>query len=281
LKPELILGVEASYNVTTPWMQASLNAYYNQMTDVTEYSMAYNDIEHSFTYISLTGIKKQYYGVELGLNFKVNDVFNIKALGTISEAKYANDSDVRYVKSDGQKAADGSIYFKDVCLNKDMREGGTPLAAVSLDLNYHNHGWFIDLIGNYYDKIYLYYSPITRYKGDLEKAFDKDNDGVLSPEESANMDANIDLSQSKGKGGFMLDASIGKSFFLKKGRSLAVNVTISNILNNTKICTGGMEQNRKDIDESGETIRTYNFKNNPKKFYAFGINGMVNVTYKF
>ena len=49
-----------------------------------------------------------------------------------------------------------------------MREGGTPLAAASLDLSYHNKGWFIDLIGNYYDKIYLYYSPIIRYKSKID-----------------------------------------------------------------------------------------------------------------
>ena len=271
LKPEIDFGVELGYTLTNSWMQASLNGYFNQLNDVTEYSMAYNDIEHAFTYISLTGIQKEYYGVELGLNFKVTDWLNIKALGTISEAKYTNNADVAYMKSDGTRQADGSYYKKDVCLNKNMREGGTPLAAASLDLSYHNSGWFIDLIGNYYDKIYLYYSPIIRYESDFP---DNDNDGVRD------IPAGY-LDQAKGKGGFMLDASIGKSMFLKKGRSISINLMLSNILNNRKICTGGMEQNRKDIDEKGDAIRTYKFANNPRKFYAYGINGMLNITYKF
>lgn len=271
LKPETNLGFELGYTLTTSWLQASLNGYFNQLHDVTEYSMAYNDIDHSFTYISLTGIQKEYYGVELGLNFKVTDWLNVKALGTISEAKYTNNSNVVYMRSDGQKGTDGSYFYKDVCLNKDMREGGTPLTAASIDLSYHNSGWFIDLIGNWYDRIYLYYSPIIRYESDFP---DLNNDGVREIPDGA-------LDQAKGKGGFMLDASIGKSMFLKKGRSISINLMLSNILNNRKICTGGMEQNRKDLDENGDAIRTYNFKNNPRKFYAFGINGMLNITYKF
>ena len=267
LKLEKVYGVELGYMLTNSWLQASLNGYYNRMTDVTEYSMAYDDVEHSFTYISLTGIKKEYYGVELGLNVKATDWLNIKALGTISEAKYANNADVTYMRSDAQTATDGTLYFHDTCLNDGMREGGTPLAAASLDLSYHNKGWFIDLIGNYYDKIYLYYSPITRYEGDVNTARAAGNDP--------------DLSQAKGKGGFMLDLSIGRSMFLKKGRSISINLMLTNVLNNTKICTGGMEQNRKDYNDKGETARSYIFKNSPKKFYAQGINGMLNITYKF
>jgi hypothetical protein len=267
LKLEKVVGVELGYTLTNAFMQASLNGYYNRMSDITEYSMAYDDVEHSFTYISLTGIKKEYYGVELGLNFKVTDWLNIKALGTISEAKYTNNADVTYMRSDAQTATDGTLYFHDTCLNKGMREGGTPLAAGSIDLSYHKSGWFIDLIGNYYDKIYLYYSPITRYEKDVNTAIAAGN--------------NPDLSQCKGNGGFMLDASIGKSMFLKKGRSISINLMLTNILNNRKICTGGMEQNRKDYNDSGETARSYIFKNSPKKFYAQGINGMLNVTYKF
>ena len=267
LKLEKVFGVEVGYMLTNSFMQASLNGYYNKMSDITEYSMAFDDVEHSFTYISLTGIKKEYYGLELGLNFKATEWLNIKALGTISEAKYTNNADVTYMRSDAQTAPDGTLYFHDKCLNDGMREGGTPLAAASLDLSYHNKGWFIDLIGNYYDKIYLYYSPIIRYEKDVNTARAAGN--------------NPDLSQEKGHGGFMLDASIGRSIFLKKGRSISINLMLTNILNNRNICTGGMEQNRKDYNDKGETARSYIFKNNPKKFYAQGINGMLNVTYKF
>ena len=78
----------------------------------------------------------------------------------------------------------------------------------------------------------------------------------------------------------MLDASIGKSIYLKHG-SLSINLTVNNILNNTDICTGGYEQARSDTSVESGNSRGYKFTKNPKKFYAFGTNGMLNLTYKF
>ena len=264
LKNEKVFSTELSYQLQTSWLNASLNAYYCQLDDVTESSMYYMDDRHSFTYVALSGISKEYYGLELGLNFKLTDWLNLKALGYISEAKYINNANVEYLLSE-----DGKPYT-DVCVNKGMREGGTPLRAGSLDVSYHANGWYIDLIGNYYDKVYLYYSPVTRYENRLKPNLDGTGKDYSSIPE-----------QSKGKGGFMLNASIGKSMYLPHGRSLRLNLMLTNLLNNRKFCTGGMEQNRTDVDESGETIRTYSFANNPKKFYANGINGMFMITYLF
>ena len=264
LKNEKLFSAELGYMLQTPWMQANLNGYYSRLQDVTEYSMAYSDIQNSFSYISLTGINKEYYGVELGLKFKLSSAFDIKAIGTISEAKYVNNANVRYMLSNS------GAYTDDICVNKGMREGGTPLSAFSIDLGYHARGWFIDLIGNYYDRIYLYYSPITRYYNDFP---DPDNDGIHDLTDLPD--------QAKGKGGFMLDASIGKSIYLRHGRRMSINLMLTNILNNTRIVTGGMEQNRRDKDAQGEDIRTYSFADSPRKFYANGFNGMLIVTYNF
>ena len=287
LKVERNLSTEVGLAYTGPWLKANISGYYSRLQDVTEYSMYYDDAAHSFSYVSLTGINKEYYGVELGLNFKVTELFSIKALGTISEAKYINNADVSYMLSNAEPVSQtevstypknvlGSLYHQDICVNKGMREGGTPLAAASIDLSYRYKFWYFDLIGNYFDKIYLYYSPITRY---YYKLPDTNNDGIREYY-NADGDPVFPESQAKGKGGFMLDASISKSFRLKKGQ-LRVNLMVSNILNNTKICTGGMEQNRRDYSEEGTTLRTYDFLNSPKKFYANGINGMLQFTYLF
>ena len=264
LTQEKILTEELGYRLQTSWLKANLNVYYSHLFDVTEQSMYYMDDRRSFTYVSLTGIEKEYYGAELGLDFKVTDWLNIKALGTISDAYYANNANVLYMLSE-----DGKTY-RDKCHNVGMREGCTPLTAASIDLSYHSSGWFIDLIGNYYDRIYLYYTPVTRYEGKLKY----NNEGTAKDYSSL-------PDQAKGKGGFMLDASIGKTFFLKKGRRLGVNLMLTNILNNTKIVTGGREQSRTDIDENGDNIRTYSFQNNPYKYYINGINGMLMLNYQF
>jgi hypothetical protein len=264
LKNEKVFSVEAGYQLSNSLLKLNINAYYSHLGDVTEQSMYYLDDRRSFTFVSLTGIKKEYYGVEMGLNLKVTDWLNIKGLATMSEAKYVNNADVAYML-----AEDGRTFY-DRVHNEGMREGGTPLSAFSIDLAYHANYWYIDLIGNYYDRIYLYYTPVTRYEGRLKY----NNEGTEKDYSSL-------PPQAKGHGGFMLDASIGRSFNLKNGHRLGFNATVTNLLNNQSIVTGGREQSRTDVDENGESIRTYSFQNNPYKFYVNKINGMVIITYYF
>lgn len=274
LSTEKILSAEVGYQYQTSWLHANIQGYYSRLQDVTEYSMFYYDNANSFSYVSLSGINKHYYGVELGLDFKVTSAFSIKTLATVSEAKYANNANVRYMLSDDGK------YYDDIVVNKNMREGGTPLSAYSIGLSYNTNGWYLDLVGNYYDRIYLYYTPVSRYYSNLPIAKDENGNTIVDEDNKPMRDLSKVPSQAKGKGGFMLDASIGKSIYIGK-HQMSINLMLTNILNNRKIVTGGMEQNRQSYDDSGEAIRTYNFINNPKKFYVNGINGMLNITYKF
>lgn len=269
LKNEKVFSAEIGYQLQTSWLHANINAYYSYLTDVTDWQNYYFDDINSFSYVSLTNIKKVYSGVEAGLRFKVTSSFDINLIGQISEAKITNNSNVRYMNSTSAQYTDEIVY------NKDMRDAGTPLTAASLGLSYHKGGWFIDLNCNYYDRIYLSYSPSYRYASTLDTrqivtGNIYDNDGNVLP--SA-------VEQVKGKGGFMVDGSIGRSIYLKRG-SLSINLMVTNILNNQNLCTGGYEQSRSDYTNSGN-IRAYRFSKNPMKFYAYGTNGMLNITYRF
>jgi hypothetical protein len=269
LKDEHVFSSEFSYQYQTSWLHANVNAYFSYLDHVTEWQNFYFDDINSFSYVSMTGIKKEYYGVEAGLDFKITPSFNVKTIGTLSEAKNINNAHVRYMSSTKATYTDETVY------NKNMREAGTPLTAASVILSYHSGGWYLDLNCNYYDRIYLSYSPSYRYESSLTnrqriQGDVYDNEGNFLPGA---------LDQSKGHGGFMVDGSIGKSIYLKHG-SLSINLMVTNILNNEKICTGGYEQSRSDYTSS-DNIRAYRFSRNPKKYYAFGTNGMLNLAYKF
>ena len=86
--------------------------------------------------------------------------------------------------------------------------------------------------------------------------------------------------QEKFDGGFMLDASIGKSIRLKRGKTLSINLQAQNILNNTNLRTGGYEQNRDDFYNTGEE-KAYQFSKNPKYYYANGFNFFLNLGLRF
>ena len=275
LKLEKIFSMELGYQFQCPWLLANINGYYSTIKDATEWQVFYFDDINSLSYVSMTGINKHYYGVELGAKVKFTSYLDLNLIGTISDAKNTNNATAWYMSSNTGTYNDDNDHKAQLVYNKDMRESGTPLTALSAGLSFHSHGWYIDLTGNYYDRIYLSYSPSYRYATTLEKRQELYGDVYENGE--IREDA---LAQAKGKGGFMLDGSIGKSIYLKKGGMLSINFMISNILNNTKICTGGWEQSRNDYSASGN-IRTYSFANNPKKFYAWGTNGMINITYKF
>jgi hypothetical protein len=285
LKNEKIFSSELSYQLETPWMKANINGYYSHLSDVTEWQQFFYDDINSFSYVSMKGIKKAYYGVEWGINFKINSAFSIKTLGTFAEAKNMNNAQVVYMNS-----TEGE-YHGDIVYNKNMREGGTPLTALNLTLSYHAKGWFIDVMGNYYDRIYLYYSPSYRYGTTLDNRQKSYENSGIAHDKVYDVNADGDkvirseaIAQEKGKGGFMLDLSIGRSIRMKKGQ-LSINFSLTNVLNNTKICTGGYEQSRSNysVRDDGTVggARTYKFDRNPKKFYAYGINGMLNIGYKF
>ena len=264
LKQEKILSGEVGYQWKGSRVKLNLNGYYARLKDVTEQSLFYSDIESSFVYVSLSNMEKEFYGVELGMNIKATDWLDVKLLGTVSEAKYTSDADMRMLLSNS-----GS-YVDEKCIINGMREGGTPLSAFSVDLSYHKNFWYIDLIGNYYDNIYLYFAPISRRETELQREIVNGQKVYHSPE------------QNTGKGGFMLDASIGKTFRLSHGKRLGFNLMLTNILNNINICTGGMEQNRLDTKQQQERVNNaYRFEKSPRKFYANGTNGMVMLNYQF
>ena len=280
LRVEHMFAAELGYAVNLSWMRANLTGYFMRGTRLNEWQNYYYDDVNSFTYVSLTGVEKNYYGVELGIRFKVTSSFSIDVLGSMADAKYTDDTDVSYLLSTEGTVTTDKLY------NKGMREAGTPLTVGSIGLNYNVKGWWFTLKGNYYDRIYLSYSPSQRYESSIYLAkYGK----VYAPEARAQYPIyRSDVpEQAKGNGGFMLDGSIGHQFRIAH-HPLSVNLMLTNILNNRKLVNRGFEQSRSsyttDLSQSTaerSTIRTYNFQQNPMKSYVQGFNFMLNLNYRF
>ena len=269
LRNEHIFNVEAGINLNTSIVNLTLSGYLYDIQNATEWQNFYFDDINSFSYVSLTGLRKKYLGLEAGARIKLASFLSLKLIGTISDAYNTNNATVRYMNS--TKAT----VTEETCYTENMRESGTPLTATSIGLSFHYGGWYIDVNGNWYDRIYLSYSPFYRYASTLKTRQSVYGD-VLDNEGNIREDA---LAQATGKGGWMLDVSIGKTLYIKKGM-LSINLSLTNVLNNRNLVTGGYEQSRSDYTNSGNT-RTYVFSKNPMKFYAYGINGMLNLSYKF
>ena len=101
---------------------------------------------------------------------------------------------------------------------------------------------------------------------------DEGPDGVFTPVEVEYMAA-----QEEFKPVFLLNASIGKSWYIDRKYNFGFSLNLQNITNNRCVKTGGYEQTRLIDSESAE--RFYRFDS--KYFYMQGINYMLNLYFRF
>ena len=267
LKTERIFGGDLTYHFNTPWVMGRITGYYTRFQNQVEMDAFYNDSEARFTYLSMNNVEKEHWGVEAAATFKLTSNLSLTALATWSDMQYMNNPNaVMTYESESESSAD-RVYAK------GMHGNGTPLSAYSLGLDYSIKGWFFNLTGNYYHRVYIDFSSYRRLESVLQQV------GGIGVDGNGNKVVNVP-SQERFDGGFMLDASIGKFIRLRNGKSLSLNLNLTNITNNTDLRTGGFEQNRGDLKQDG-TERSYKFSKNSKYFYAFPFNAFLNIGYRF
>ncbi|MDD5780738.1 MAG: TonB-dependent receptor [Bacteroidales bacterium] len=319
LKVEKVYGGEASYSINWGGLTGKITGYYTRFSDGVEQTAYYNDQQSTFTYLTMTGVEKVHYGLEAALNYKIFGNLSANFMLSMGNAKYT-DNPYAQVNYEGMNYAETQKLNQ--CTNpvtgqaqdlrvvaKDMHVGSTPLTAVSIGLEYNVKGWFFEANLNYYDRVYVAFSPYRRLNSTYQTAgrfylpssvdaagnlaYDvtakelHTNGGVLFDGEGNVVHAYA-AEQEKFDGGFMLDASIGKFIRLKKGRTLSINLSLQNITNNRNLRTGGYEQNRDDnyYNESGGQYtkgesKAYQFSKNSKYYYANAINAFLNIGFRF
>jgi hypothetical protein len=144
----------------------------------------------------------------------------------------------------------------------------TPQLAASLGLNWNYNYWFVDLDVEYFDNAYLDMNPLYR----TEYAV-KGPDGIATPGEIEYM-----TSQEKFDPCFLLNVSVGKSWYIKRKYNIGFSLNAKNLLNNTSVKTGGYEQTRV-VDNTESDTRYYRFP--AKYFYMTGFNYMLNIYFRF
>lgn len=309
-----LTSAELAYKFTFGKFSGQLSGYFAYFKNGIEQTAYYNDQQSCFTYLTMTGVDKRHYGLEAYFNYQVTNNLSFHLYGTIAEAKYVSNpfAQVNPEGSDAKQIRELNTFKNPVTgqngqlqvIAEDMRVGGTPLAAACLGVKYNINYWFFELNLNYYDRVYVAFSPYQRLNStyitagkwdkltaDGQSKFTKaeaEAEGALIYNTQGQLVASYAKEQEKFKGGFMLDASIGKSLRLKRGRTLSINLNLTNITNNRNLKTGGYEQNRDDSyykESDGQYTkgedRAYKFSRNSKYYYAFPFNFFLNVGLKF
>ena len=77
---------------------------------------------------------------------------------------------------------------------------------------------------------------------------------------------------------FLVNLSIGKSWYIDRKYQIGFSFNAKNLLNRRDVKTGGYEQTRM-VDNTKDKTNYYKF--DPKYFYMSGINYMLNVYFRF
>ena len=317
LKLEKTFDAELAYLFRFGNFSGKAAGYYTTFADQVEQTAFYNDQQSTFTYLTMSDIEKMHCGVELALNYQILSSLSVHAIGTISDAIYTNNplAQISYEGMDYAEVSKLNIYTtptgEEVPLRvvaDGMRVNSTPLTALNFGINYNISGWFFEANVNYYDRVYIGFSPYRRltstYKtsghvytpsavaenGQMAYEVTKDEikrDGGLLYDSSGRLVKSYAAHQEKFDGGVMLDLSVGKFIRLHR-KSLSINLSVNNVTNNTDMRTGGYEQNRDDyyysesngVYTKGEG-KAYRFSKNSKYYYANSFNAFLNIGFKF
>ncbi|MDD2799106.1 MAG: TonB-dependent receptor [Bacteroidales bacterium] len=266
LRSEKIYSYDLSYKFNYPFINGKITAFQTFTVGSSELFGYYDDEYRTFVNQVLTKSDKVFQGVEAGLSVKINSQFTLSMAGTFADYHYTNDAI-------GVKSPENGAFadITQTIMTKGMKESTGPQAAGSVKLNYfHPKMWFADLSFNYFDNNYLDFSPNRFSESSIAKYALTNDPAVVAALGT----------QEKLKGGYMLDASLGKLVYLPHGRSMNLNISFSNLLNNTKMVTGGYQQARLPLD--GANIDLTAVDRFPSKYYyAWGFNMFINLGFKF
>lgn len=218
--------------------------------------------------------------------------------------------------------------LEDAVLLKGLRVATGPQVNASLKLSFfHPKMWFADITVSYHDWNYLSVAPSRRMKGlftgirtdgtpvngwygdeyaNAIETMDGKNANVSEAGEfptNAVLDHNgvpvlkypynllsqqESLAATNPLNRFLIDASVGKLIYLKNRQSLSINLSVTNLTNNTHFKTGGYQQarlpryTRQSVPDNENSVISPNAWKFPSKYYyAWGMNFFLSVTYKF
>ena len=278
---QIINSNDLSYILRGQILKVRLSAYYTTISNATEISRYYADVEsNTGTSLStlvaeaLSGADKRYMGAELGVDVKITPTLNANLVGSYGDYEYTNNPDV--ATFDDLNGFRGTEEWGKVNI-KDYKVAGTPQKAFSAGLRYNSPKfWWIGASANYLMDQYLDFSALNKTPRMYTDPLTGDNYTGATPEAIAALTA-----QKKFDDQFMLNANAGKSFIIGKYR-MGISLSVSNILNNRDYVTGGFEQGRnvnfKDAFDDSQRATPYF---GPKLWYDRGTQFFANVYLRF
>ncbi len=256
LANEKVLSSDVNYNLRSPYIKARLSAYYTLFMDQHELKSFFHDTYNTFINYSMSGIDKEHRGIEFGAEIKLTSTLKAKLATALGSYKYKSRPNVTITKdnSDSIFSYNQSVYIKNFFVS------GTPQTAAMIGLDYASpKSWYLSTNASFFGDSYIDFNPERRTAE------------MVNPDDP-NM--NLITEQTKLPSAILVDASIGKSWRIKK-YFINFNFQVTNIFDKTDFKTGGYEQLR----YAGLVSDLKKFP--PRYYYAFGRTYYLTVGLRF
>lgn len=252
---EKIASGDISYVIRHPFIKGRLTFFYTRFMDGTRKRSFYDDAYRAFSNIVISHIDREHMGVELGLEAKLTTALTASFVFTYANYTYANSPDYIQTVDNNQK-----ILEQDQVYWKGFHIAGTPQTAANLSFTYQTPFYmYLGVDFNYFDRHYIDLNPKLR----TDKA-------------RSQLDPKF-IQQERFPAAFTMDANIGYSWRVKNSQFLRINLSVTNILNNKGVKSGGYEQSRIRQTKEGNMLRPFD----SRYYYMLGTNFFLNVAYLF
>ncbi len=266
LKVEKIFSADLSYAMNFRNFKAIVTAFYTDQRDNTERTAFYDDVHSTFMNYALTGVNKQYKGVEVGLSYKLSPSFTVSGAANIARYQYKNNPiGTRSYENGSEADVTNQVYLKNFYV------AGTPQECYSLAFNWAGpKQWFVEVNGAWMNRSYVNIAP-NRHEPFSDLFFMADNEEELK---ALIRDLSV---QEKLNEALVINASIGHVIYINRTASFNINLNLNNILDNRNIQTGGYQQGRTDTKDITNTATKF-----PNKYYyAQGFKMFLNLGLRF
>ncbi len=252
-------------------------AYFTTIKDQSKVMSAYDDLQNAFSNFAINGIDQRNMGVELGFKVPTYVVPNLSVQGVVAAGRYiytSNPTMTQTVDNSAEVVMENVDvpYWKSTLLPdgtvKQHYVPSTPQLAASLGLAYNRNYWFIDADLEYFGESYLDMNPLYRTDTAVNGP-----DNQITARELEYM-----TEQERFDPAFLLNFSVGKSWYIHYKYQLGFSLNVKNLLNNKNVKTGGYEQTRM-VDNTVSKSQYYRFDS--KYFYMAGTNYMLNIYFRF
>ncbi len=310
------VSYDLTYEFNYPIVRGRVTAYQSHFWNGSELNGYYDDESRTFVNQALTGVNRVHRGIEAAAAIKCGMYFTLTPMIAIGDYHYTSNAYSVTSAENGMALAEdakkGNIFeLRDSVMIKGLKVATGPQLNTSLKLSFfHPKMWFADITVSYFDWSYLDYAPArrmmglytgTRADGTTVNGSYKTAGAIMTDEEGNEIVNEYGLPQLKYPysildqqeslvspmwyNRFMVDASVGKLIYLPNRQSLSINLSVSNLTNNTHMKTGGYQQSRlprQTKQGSEESVITTNVWKFPAKYYyAWGANFFLSLTYKF